>query len=105
MSKISATALKKKYPHPQQVGRCDPGGYCVGGALCMELGRRERYPLWDQIIEAASRANPGIQWGRITEPQRTEIRAIASRVTTFNDRGQFNEAWKALGKLLRWPRP
>jgi hypothetical protein len=100
--RIFVAELKRKYPHPVRAigGRyCD---YCVGGALCKEVGLDFDFPSETQLKDAVVKANPKIDWHAISDRDSDNIYALVKGVIKANDEGAFETSWRLLGKLLRW---
>lgn len=101
---ISVTKLKKKYSHPIRAieCRCQDNDYCVGGALCREVGIDKSFPDEIQIKDAFLKANRRIDWHALDDAQRDNIYRLIHEVINANDRGNFPKAWDSLGELLRY---
>jgi hypothetical protein len=97
---VSVTKLKKKYPHPACASRAAYDDYCVGGALCHEVGMSYDFPNEQQLRDAILKANPKIDWYAISDSDSEHIRTLVSGVIEANDVGNFKLSWQLLGKLL-----
>ena len=103
--RISVTALRRKYPRPRKALEGTPGvkgEYCVGGALCQEIGMDStfNFPATSWVFEALKKANPRLSG--LPDKQYSEVYGKAIKLTHANDHGDFKTAWKILGELLRW---
>jgi hypothetical protein len=98
MKQISVTRLKRKYPNPERgIVGCN---YCVGGALCREVGIDRDFPDADQLRDAILKANRKIDWYAISDMDREYLWSLIQGVILSNDTGDFDRAWKLLGQLL-----
>ena len=100
MGRISVTKLKKKYRHPVRAIQSRGFDYCVGGALCHEVGMDHDFPNEQQLKDAILKANPDISWYELSDTQIDEIYYKVKGITAANDVGDFDLAWKLLGDLL-----
>jgi hypothetical protein len=115
---ITVDDIRQAYPNPEQLSSAavSGAGYCVGGALCLYLERQGvltyrpdvlagddpaakderdrdlRFPQDRLLAAALQRANPRL----------SEASALvgAGRITSANDRGQFDLAWERLREAL-----
>lgn len=81
--------LKEKYPTPTR----DDGsgaGYCVGGALCGQLGLEDNFPDIKVLAAAITKQNPYCL--------RPTLHAI--QVISANDLRDFSSAWRCLEYAL-----
>ena len=102
-NRISVSSLKRKYPHPVRAMGSKYDDYCVGGALCVEVGLTAcLFPSEYQLKEAALKANRRLDWNTMSDSERDEFYSTVTCVLKANDVGSFELAWKALGKLLHW---
>jgi hypothetical protein len=102
MRRISMTYLKKKYPNPISAARSDwTHTYCVGGALCMEMGLSKEFPNDFELKEAWLKAT-GYDWYAMVDDQRDLVYSMVHAVIEHNDAQQYAAAWKVLGELLRY---
>jgi hypothetical protein len=107
--KLTAIKLKRKYPRPHRA--CDAkggdveGDYCVGGALCIEVGGEKamHYPDSERLLEAVRKANPRIYTPWMNDAEYNALRSRLTEVEARNDIGDFDGAWRALEELLNWP--
>lgn len=78
-------AVRDRYPVPSQEKTTDV--YCVGGALCLYMGRPTRIPsvqeLRDLLEEQFCRERPNL------------ARAAAHVIIRLNDAAKFEAAWQA----------
>jgi hypothetical protein len=107
--RILAVNLRKKYPNPHRA--CDAkggdveGDYCVGGALCIEVGgpTAMHYPDYKRLLQAVIKANPNITTPWMDDAEYNAFRSKLIEVEARNDIGDFAGAWRALEELLNWP--
>jgi len=99
--KITLTSLKRKYPHPVRGVGSDDGQYCVGGALCREVGNEIDFPRWEQLRDAVEKATL-INHYVLSNEDNELFRGQCIKVIEMNDIGNFDGAWRELGYLLRW---
>src|SRR5260221_3503193 len=109
--RITAIKLRNKYRHPRRA--CDAKGgdtsedYCVGGALCIEVGGQKamHFPDYERLLEAVRKANPRIYTPWMNDKEYAGFRSKLTEVEARNDIGDFNGAWRAIEELLNWPEP
>lgn len=72
--------------------------YCVGGAVCnyiyMPTATRDSFPNPIEIARALQEINP-----RLPD---YEAQVYAMSVVTFNDKGNFDTAWKCVDRALNF---
>src|SRR5947208_17018520 len=95
--KISVKELREKYPSP--VASITKDGYCVGGALCLELNEMgkftaDRFPIGRELCDALIVANPNLY--------SDDAMDYANLITRSNDAGKFEEAWQMLETALTY---
>src|SRR5947207_3340972 len=95
--KISVKKLREKYPTP--VAAVTKDGYCVGGALCLELYKMGNFPAYtfpaeDELLGALIVANPNLPLD--------EAKEYTDLIIDLNDDGKFKGAWKALERALEY---
>jgi hypothetical protein len=97
---MNITDIRARYPRPR-AGPCgNVSGlfYCVGGALCLHIGRSLAYtfPSRTALSEALRESNPDL----------TLVAAhdFAGLIIRANDAGNFEAAWHHLGYALDWKR-
>ena len=104
--RVTVTAIKRRFPHPMAAMRSkdEAGEYCVGGAVCKESGMKdENFPNNMTIRDAIVRLNPhDIDQNALSDMDADYLRDLAFQIVSFNDRGDFKQAWKTVGILLRW---
>ena len=94
---INVKELKEKYPNPVTFVSGD--GYCVGGALCLELSNVRNFPVPEfpsskYLRDALIIANPNLPFD--------EAQEYANLIIDHNDDGKFKAAWKALERALEY---
>lgn len=85
--------LRSKYPEPKISG-CGQCGrnYCVGGALYLHRGYTDGFPPPNQLADALLEENPALsEYSALT---------LAVKITTANDAGDFNVAWRWMEHAL-----
>jgi hypothetical protein len=115
-AKIAAaiiTRIKKEYPKPRTAGL--DSGYCVGGALFRGTqpllvrlwhryvsdykitpdGVKFCFPYNDVLAAEIQRLNPVLSYN--------DAFAFARDITTNNDNGLFDHAWRRAENALVWP--
>ena len=100
--RIWITNLRRKYPHPVRAIAGGFGDYCVGGALCLEVGIDKYFPNEREMVNALLKANPNINWDTIPDRSRDELYNMIHGVIEANDGGNFELSWRLLGRLLHW---
>ena len=113
MKRLSITSLKRKYPKLVRAANAKYDAanaryddYCVGGALCLEVGIERYFPGEMDIRAAVLKANPRISLDADSDVGvYLFLRDSIKGIIQANDAGNFKLAWKLLGKVLRWPRP
>lgn len=99
--KISVTYLRKKYPHPVRGAGSFGEQYCVGGALCCEVGMAIHFPRWEQLRDAIELATQ-INHYTVSDEDNEVFRGQCIKIVEMNDIGNFEGAWRELGNLLHW---
>ena len=94
---INVKELREKYPTP--VAAVTKDGYCVGGALCLELDEMskfpaDRFPTVSDLRDALIRANPNLYSDDATD--------YANLITHSNDAENFEDAWRTLETALTY---
>lgn len=85
--------LRTEYPDPVTTYDRDPQfGYCVGGALCMHLGGKERFPDEWALTDILLTANPKLH--------HFDAVYFAKGIIDSNDKGEFEDAWQWLDTAL-----
>jgi hypothetical protein len=96
---MNASEIRARYPRPRR-GPYDGISlfYCVGGALCLHIGRSTAYafPSKTALAEALREANPGLTAGKSRE--------FAHFIVYANDHSEFEDAWDFLDDALQWKR-
>lgn len=108
MNRISATKLRAKFPQPiraiQASGYRDDE-YCVGGALCKEMGIDRHgcnFPTAEEVRRAICAANHSVDTNLLTDKDFYYLCAQSEAILELNDIGHFDAAWALLSKMLRW---
>lgn len=88
---ITVEELRRKYPNPVSFAkeRVPLDAYCVGKALCLEIGMS--MAVWD-IQHALHYANPNLTPG--------DLDYFYVHITAENDAENFDVAWAWLDKAL-----
>jgi hypothetical protein len=101
VSRVWVSSLRRKYRHPVRAIETRGCDYCVGGALCREVGMDHDFPNEQQLKDALLKANPKIDWYAISDSDKDYIYGIIHGVIEANDVGNFELSWRLLGRLLR----
>lgn len=85
--------LRNKYPEPKISGFQGCGSnYCVGGALYKHRGHDEGFPSPNNLSDVLLEENPALsEYSALT---------LAVKITTANDAGDFNVAWRWMEHAL-----
>lgn len=89
----SLATIRKNYPKPTHFNPYSDHlqGYCVGGALCLQLGQHEaNFPAYIDVVDALEKMGLGCG----------DSENFAERILYENDTSHFERAWKILGKAL-----
>lgn len=96
---ITVEQLKSKYTDIRvspPVGCGDfAEGCCVGGALGLELGHKNKYPRCLSLGEYLQEANP--------ELNEIQSMIVANWITIANDDMRFEDAWDCSDSALTYP--
>ena len=96
MTTPTVTEIRAKYPKPSNADLIGAYCYCVGGALTLYLGIAQRFPMTTDLVLALKMANPELH-------DTMTAFDIARDIMGANDSGDFEAAWAALDRALRYP--
>jgi hypothetical protein len=105
---VTVAELRKKYPWPLRASQASgyvEDEYCVGGAICKEMGIERHgcnFPTAGEIRTAIERANPNLDHYLMTNVDSGSFDDSCEAIVKFNDCGTFEQAWKEMEKLLKW---
>lgn len=90
------SVLQIAYPSPVSIRDAweDPekDNYCVGGAYCLAKGLGISFPWDDMLAWEIKEENPNLPWDLAHQ--------YARAITSENDKGNFELAWKCLQEAL-----
>lgn len=98
---VTLSSLRKKYPNPVKPLSGGDTSYCVGGALCKEMGMDYSFPYSGKIRDAVLKLRKVNKY-EVGIDDNDFLLNTANRIASENDAGKFEEAWEALGVILRW---
>lgn len=105
--RLTIAELRKKYPHPKRntdpsVGAIDC--YCVAGALCFEMDHEAKlFPDAYELKKAVQQATQlEVYPPAMPDKEYERFMSTCEKVIALNDIGKFEQAWRALEKLLTW---
>ena len=83
----SVTQIREEYWNPCRVCLRGTQGYCVGGAICLAHGLDIYFPNNAELERVLQKLNPAL------DP--TTACQLGNLIIMYNDRGDFEAAWKA----------
>jgi hypothetical protein len=91
---MNVSEIRARYPRPVTT-RNSVDSYCVGGAFCLSVGYRARFPRKEFLTMILPEANPHLSG--------LQALRFARLIVQANDAGDFEAAWKHLNAALVWP--
>jgi len=86
--------IREKYPDPIEArkGSLSKGQYCVGGAYLLANNIDNDFPSKFSFVEELEKLE-GIKQDKSIE--------LVEEMMKFNDRGEFEEAWELLERVVK----